>query len=117
MLLAITMIGVGESFNMAKNLQLDLNILYEVISTATGSCWSVNNYCPIENVGPKSPADNNFLPGFSAKLMSKDLKLAVNAANQTNSNIKFGKKAEEMFTKMAEGVNAEKDFSAIIKEI
>ena len=51
------------------------------------------------------------------KLMSKDLKLAVNAANQTNSNIKFGKKAEKMFTKMAEGVNAEKDFSAIIKEI
>ena len=29
---------------------------------------------------PASPADNNFLPGFSAKLMSKDLKLAVNAA-------------------------------------
>ena len=117
MLLAITMIGVGESFNMAKNFQLDLNILYDVISTATGSCWSVNNYCPVENVGPASPADNNFLPGFSAKLMSKDLKLAVNAANQTNSNIAFGKKAEEMFTKMAEGINGEKDFSAIINEI
>ena len=117
MLLAITMIGVGESFNMAKNFQLDLNILYDVISTATGSCWSVNNYCPVENVGPASPADNNFLPGFSAKLMSKDLKLAVNAGNQTNSNIAFGKKAEEMFTKMAEGINGEKDFSAIINEI
>ena len=72
-------------------------ILYDVISTATGSCWSINNYCPIQNVGPKSPADNDFLPGFSAKLMSKDLKLAVNAAVQTNSNIEFGKKAEEMF--------------------
>ena len=117
MLLAVTMIGVGESFNMARNLQLDLNILYEVISTATGSCWSVNNYCPVENVGPKSPADNNFLPGFSAKLMSKDLKLAVKAANQVNSNIEFGKKAEQIFTKMAEGVNGEKDFSAIIKEM
>jgi len=117
MLLAITMIGVGESFNMAKNLQLDPNILYEVISTATGSCWSVNNYCPIENVGPRSPADNDFLPGFSAKLMSKDLKLAVNAASQSSSKIEFGKKAEEMFTKMAEGINGEKDFSAIIKEI
>ncbi len=117
MLLAITMIGVGEAFNMARNLQLDLNILYDVISTATGSCWSVNNYCPLENVGPTSPADNDFLPGFSAKLMSKDLKLAVNAASQTNSNIEFGKKAEKMFTKMAEGMNGEKDFSAIIKEI
>ena len=51
------------------------------------------------------------------ELMSKDLKLAVNAANQVNSNIEFGKKAEQIFTKMAEGVNGEKDFSAIIKEI
>ena len=93
---------------MAKNFQLDLNILYDVISTATGSCWSVNNYCPVENVGPASPADNHFLPGFSAKLMSKDLKLAVNAANK-QINIAFAK-AEEMFTKMAEGINGEKDF-------
>ena len=38
MLLAITMIGVSESFNMAKNLNLDLGILFDVISTATGSC-------------------------------------------------------------------------------
>ena len=28
MLLAVTMIGVGESFNMARNLHLDLNVLY-----------------------------------------------------------------------------------------
>jgi 3-hydroxyisobutyrate dehydrogenase len=117
MLLATTMIGVGESFNMAKKLNLDLNILYEVISTATGSCWAVNNYCPVNNVGPQSPADNDFLPGFSAKLMSKDLKLAVNAAEESSSNIIFGRKSEELFTKMAQGMNGEKDFSAIIKEI
>lgn len=117
MLLATTMIGVSESFNMAKKLKLDLNVLYEVISTATGSCWAVNNYCPIPNVGPQSPADNNFLPGFSAKLMSKDLKLAIKAAEESNSNINLGKKSGQLFAKMAEGVNGEKDFSAIIEEI
>ncbi len=117
MLLATTMIGVSESFNMAKKLNLDLNVLYDVISTATGSCWAVNNYCPVPNIGPQSPADNNFLPGFSAKLMSKDLKLAVKAAQESNSNISFGKKAEELFTKMSEGTRGDEDFSAIIKEI
>jgi len=117
MLLAITMIGVAESFNMAKKLKLDLNILFDVVSTATGSCWAVNNYCPIPNVGPHSPADNNFLPGFSAKLMAKDLNLAVDAAKTSNSTINFGKKAKELFTKMAEGNNGDKDFSAIIEEI
>lgn len=117
MLLAITMIGVSESFNMAKNLNLDLKTLFEVISTATGSCWAINNYCPIPNIGPKSPADNNFLPGFSAKLMSKDLKLAINAANISDSHVYFGKIAEELFSDMAEGINGDKDFSAIINEI
>ena len=117
MLLATTMIGVSESFNMAKNLNLDLGILFDVISTATGSCWAVNNYCPIPNVGPLTPADNDFLPGFSAKLMSKDLKLAVTAAKESNSSVNFGKMAEQLFTKMAQGTNGNKDFSAIINEL
>jgi 3-hydroxyisobutyrate dehydrogenase len=117
MLLATTMIGVSESFNMAKNLNLDLGILFDVISTATGSCWAVNNYCPIPNVGPLTPADNDFLPGFSAKLMSKDLKLAITAAKKSNSSVNFGKMAEQLFTKMAQGTNGNKDFSAIINEL
>ena len=117
MLLAITMIGVSESFNMAKKLNLDLGILFDVISTATGSCWAVNSYCPVPNIGPLTPADNHFLPGFSAKLMSKDLKLAVNAAKNSNSSVRFGKMAEQLYTKMAQGTNGNKDFSAIIKEL
>jgi 3-hydroxyisobutyrate dehydrogenase len=117
MLLAITMIGVSESFNMARNLNLDLNILFEVISTATGSCWALNNYCPIPGVGPRSPADNDYTAGFSAQLMAKDLKLAINAAKESNSSVNFGQLAEQLFSKMAKGINGKKDFSAIIKEI
>ena len=117
MLLAITMIGVSESFNMAKNLNLDLNTLFDVISTATGSCWAVNNYCPLPGIGPESPADKKFLGGFSAQLMSKDLKLAITAADNSNSNANFGKMAEKLYSKMAVGKNGHKDFSAIINEI
>jgi 3-hydroxyisobutyrate dehydrogenase len=117
MLLAITMIGVSESFNMAKNLDLNLKTLFEVVSTATGSCWAVNNYCPIPNVGPLSPADNDYLGGFSAQLMSKDLKLAINAAENCGSKVKLGEMAEKLFTLMANGENGHKDFSAIINEI
>lgn len=117
MLLAITMIGVSETFNMAKKLNLELKTLFEVISTATGSCWAINNYCPIPGVGPTSPADNNYLGGFSAKLMAKDLQIAMNAAKKSNSNVNFGEMAEQIFLKMANGENGSKDFSAIINEI
>ena len=115
MLLATTMIGVGESFNLGKKLGLDPQKLFEILSTSTGSCWAINNYCPIKGVGPKSPADNNFQPGFSANLMLKDLTIALKAINTTYTTAPFGKRAQENFRNMVEDNKGDLDFSAITK--
>ena len=115
MLLATTMIGVGEAFNLGKNLGLDPQKLFEILSTSTGSCWAINNYCPIKGVGPESPADNNFEPGFSVSLMFKDLSIALKAIKSTNTFAPFGAKAQENFKKMVEQKKGDLDFSAITK--
>jgi 3-hydroxyisobutyrate dehydrogenase len=115
MLLATTMIGVGEAFNLGKNLGLDPQKLFEVLSTSTGSCWAINNYCPIKGVGPESPADNNFQPGFSASLMFKDLSIALKAIETTNTFAPFGKRAQESFKNMVSDNKGNLDFSAITK--
>ena len=115
MLLATTMIGVGEAFNLGINLGLDPKNLYEILSTSTGSCWAVNNYCPIENIGPTSPADNNFEPGFSASLMLKDLTIALKAIESTKTNAPLGLRAQENFQKMVDDNQGSLDFSAITK--
>ena len=96
MLLAISMIGVGEAFNLGEKLGLT-RINYFILSTSTGSCWAINNYCPIKKVGPKSPADNDFEPGFSANLMLKDLTIAVQSINTTECKAPFGEKAHKIF--------------------
>ncbi len=113
MLLAISMIGVGEAFNLGINLDLDPNKLFEILSTSTGSCWAINSYCPIKNVGPTSPADKNFEPGFSASLMLKDLTIALKAVESTNTRAPFGAKAQENFQKMINDNKGNLDFSAI----
>ena len=113
MLLATTMIGLGETLSLGSKLGLDPKKLFEILSTSTGSCWAVNNYFPIEGIGPKSPADNNFQPGFSAKLMLKDLTIALKAIADTKTSAPFGCKAQENFKKMVECNNGELDFSAI----
>ena len=115
MLLATTMIGVGEAFNLGKNLGLDPQKLFEILSTSTGSCWAINNYCPIKGVGPESPADNNFQPGFSASLMFKDLTIALKAIDTTKTSAPFGKRAQENFNNMVKDNKGELDFSAITK--
>jgi len=114
MLLATTMIGVGEAFNLGENLGLDLKKLFDVLSTSTGNCWSINTYCPIEGVGPNSPADNNFQPGFSVNLMLKDLTIALKAIKDTNTLAPFGTKSQENFKRMVDDKKGELDFSAIV---
>ena len=113
MLLAITMIGVGEAFNLGSNLGLDENKLFQILSTSSASCWSINNYCPIENVGPESPADNNYQPGFSTNLMLKDLTIALEAIENSKTSAPFGRKAKENFEAMVNNKKGDLDFSAI----
>ena len=117
MILGVSMIAVCEAFVMADNLGLDQSKMFDVVSTASGSCWAINTYCPVPNVGPNTPADNNYIPGFSADLMLKDLGLAKTAAEETNSFTPLGKEAyalyENFFSKGGKG----KDFSAILNFI
>ena len=114
MLLAISMIGTCEAFAMAEKLGLDQDKLFDVVSTSSGSCWSVNTYCPVPNVGPKSPSDNNYQPGFAASLMNKDLNLAMEAAKDANAQTPLGAHAAALYKAMVENGHGDLDFSAMI---
>jgi 3-hydroxyisobutyrate dehydrogenase-like beta-hydroxyacid dehydrogenase len=80
MILGVTMIATCESIALGDKLGLDREKLFEVLSTSSGASWTVNTYFPAPDVGPKSPADNNYEPGFAAELMVKDLGLSQEAA-------------------------------------
>ncbi len=55
MILGISMIAVCEAFALADKLGLDRQAMFDVVSTSSGACWSVNTYCPAPGVGPRSP--------------------------------------------------------------
>ena len=78
----------------------------------------MNSYCPVPNVGPQSPADNDYRPGFSTAMMLKDLALAQDAANMTDTHTRLGMLALQIYQEFAsQPDHAEKDFSAILNDI
>jgi 3-hydroxyisobutyrate dehydrogenase len=115
MILAVSMIGVGEGFNLARKLGLDPAKLFDVVSTSSGQCWAVNSYCPVPGVGPVSPADSDYKPGFAAELMMKDTRLSQEAADTAGAATPLGAHAAELYRKFAETEGKGKDFSGIIK--
>ena len=118
MILGISMIGVCEAFNLADRLGLSRQAMFDVVSTSSGQCWSINTYCPAPGVGPKSPVDNGYKPGFAADLMLKDLRLAMQAAETADADTTLGKAAMKLYEQFVEKEDgAGKDFSAMLPRL
>ncbi len=115
MILGVTMIATCEAFALADKLGLDRQAMFDVVSTSSGYSWSMNAYCPAPGIGPTSPADNDYTPGFSADLMLKDLRLSQEAAHSSNADTPMGQAATELYTQFVESEDgAGKDFSAML---
>ncbi len=97
MIFGVTLIGTCEAFVLADRLGLDRQKLFDVVSTSSGYSWTMNDYCPAPGVGPVSPADNDYRPGFSAELMLKDLRLSQKAAEQVDADTQLGRLATDLF--------------------
>ncbi|RYH00966.1 3-hydroxyisobutyrate dehydrogenase [Salipiger sp. IMCC34102] len=115
MILGITMIGTCEAFALADKLGLDRQAMFDAVSTSSGSSWSMNTYCPAPGVGPASPADNGYAPGFAADLMLKDLRLSQQAAEAADADTPLGRAAAELYRIFVEEEDgAGRDFSAML---
>ena len=117
MLLAISMIGVSEAFNLGRALGLDDQTFYDVAANASGQCWSLTSYCPVPGPVPTSPANNDYAPGFATALMHKDLGLAMEAVTNAGVNTPLGKHAADIYAEMNDAGHGGVDFSGVIKRL
>ena len=116
MILGVTMIATCEAFALADKLGLDRQKMFDVVSTSSGYSWTMNAYCPAPGIGPTSPADNDYLPGFAADLMLKDLRLSQQAAEGVDADTPLGGHATDLYAQFVENEDgAGRDFSAMLQ--
>nr|CAD6406564.1 3-hydroxyisobutyrate dehydrogenase [Rhizobium sp. Q54] len=114
MILGITMAGVCEAFVLGEKLGLSHQALFDVASTSSGQCWSINTYCPVPGPVPTSPANNGYKPGFAAALMLKDLKLSQEAAGAAGATTEMGAHAADLYERFSALGHGGDDFSGLI---
>ncbi|MBC7146144.1 MAG: 3-hydroxyisobutyrate dehydrogenase [Thioclava marina] len=115
MILGVTMIATCEAFALADKLGLDREKMFDVVSTSSGQSWSMNTYCPAPGVGPQTPADNDYKPGFASELMLKDLRLSQQAAESADADTPMGKLAAALYAAFVEAEDGKgRDFSAML---
>ncbi|MBY8827990.1 3-hydroxyisobutyrate dehydrogenase [Hephaestia mangrovi] len=117
MILGATMIATCEAFSLAEKLGLAPQAFYDIASVSSGQSWSMTSYCPVPGVGPESPSDHDYQGGFAAALMLKDLRLAMEAAEDVHASTPVGAKAREIYEAFVAAGQGGLDFSGVIESL
>ncbi|WP_133012412.1 3-hydroxyisobutyrate dehydrogenase [Marinomonas flavescens] len=115
MMLSILMAGTSEALNMGMRNGLDPAILSEIMKQSSGNNWALQVYNPVPGVMEAVPSSNNYQGGFQVDLMFKDLGLAMELSQQSNSPVPMGSVARSLFSLHKSKGNGKLDFSSVIK--
>jgi 3-hydroxyisobutyrate dehydrogenase len=114
MILGATMAVTAEAFNLAAALGLDAQAFYDIASVSSGQSWSMTSYCPVPGVGPASPADRDYAGGFATALMLKDMRLALDAAQDAGAAVPVATCAAARYQAVADAGDGARDFSVLV---
>lgn len=113
MLLAIHMVGTSEALQMGVDNGLDAKVLSEIMLQSSGRNWSLELYNPYPGVMEGVPASNDYNGGFQVNLMDKDLGLALEVAQKSQSSTPMGNLSKSLYALLKRQGKGGKDFSSI----
>ena len=113
MLLAVLMAGTSEALQLGIDNGLDPAVLSDIMKQSSGNNWTLQVYNPCPGVMENVPSSNDYDGGFMVKLMNKDLSLAMDAAQGSESSTPMASLAQSLYKMHQNGGNADKDFSSI----
>jgi 3-hydroxyisobutyrate dehydrogenase len=97
MLLAVLMAGTAEALALGVDNGLDPRVLSEIMKQSSGGNWALNVYNPYPGVMEGVPASRGYEGGFLVDLMTKDLGLAMETAEETRSSVPMGSLAKNLY--------------------
>ncbi|CAO1636804.1 unnamed protein product [Parajaminaea phylloscopi] len=122
LVLGATMLATAEAMALAVKGGLSAQMMAHVLNTSTGKSWSseCNNPAPGALRGSKfsPPAERDWEGGFAARLQAKDLKLALQAAEQVGLPIPMAMLASRVYDALEKREEyRNKDFSVAFKAL
>lgn len=115
MLLSVLMAGTSEALQLGIDNGLDPKVLSDIMLKSSGRNWTLELYNPCPEVQPNVPSSNNYQGGFMVDLMAKDLGLAAECAQLSQSATPMGSLARNLYVTHQRQGNGKLDFSSIFR--
>lgn len=104
------MLGVADALALARAQGVDLAVVRDVLLGGAARSFSLEKHAPRIAAG-------EFKPGFRARLMRKDLRLALDTARATHAVLPGAQVAEELLDALCEGGRADWDWCALALQV
>lgn len=104
------MLGMADAVALARSQGLDLNVMREVLLGGSARSFCMDKHAP-------RVIEGNFAPGFRARLMQKDLRLALEAAALGNAGLAAAPVAKRLLDDMCAAGRGDWDWSAVALEV
>jgi len=113
MLLGIQMLGTSEALRLGIANGLDPKVLSDIMVKSSGRNWALELYNPCPGVMENVPSSKGYAGGFGVDLMLKDLGLAVENADNLDTDVPLGKMARALYEAHSQSGNGQLDFSSV----
>lgn len=107
-LVGVNLAGVLEAFVLARKAGLDLNVLYQVLSTSAGNSNTLQSVVPDRIIG------RDFEGGFMLKLLIKDLDLALQMGKDSHAALFVASVARQLYEQATIAGYGDKNMAAAI---
>lgn len=93
----VSVVSVSEAYNIARKMDLDINVLTDLLGSGSAQCWVVSKNNPVPGIHPDVPASNDYQGGFRIELAEKVLSLGQELAESVGASTVLDKAALQVF--------------------
>ncbi|MTD16348.1 3-hydroxyisobutyrate dehydrogenase [Nakamurella sp. YIM 132087] len=115
MMLAVNMAGLAEGAVLAERLGLDPKVFYDLASVSSGESWALRTWYPVAGVVETAAVNRDFEGGFAVNLMRKDLGLALEAGESTDTDLPVATMVSTFLDQMIELGWGGKDTASLVR--
>jgi 3-hydroxyisobutyrate dehydrogenase len=114
MLSGICMLGCVEALTLGVANGLDPKVLSDIMRTSSGTNFALQQLNPYPGVMENAPSSRGYTGGFRTEFQLKDMRLAVQLANESHTIATLGEIACNMYALHCDAGYAKHDYSSIM---
>ncbi|MGW4336410.1 3-hydroxyisobutyrate dehydrogenase [Rhodococcus koreensis] len=114
MICGICLAATCEGLLLGERLGLDADVFYDIAVSSSAENFALREWYPAPGVVTSAPSSNDYAPGFTGALLLKDLSLALQAGQSTDTALDTAHTVHALFEKLVDDGAGGYDCTALL---